>query len=250
MSYVLILGMKWTFGFCEIDIKRQNRGLAVRAPLRWVTVGSRSRSSISTGRRTSVYSSLSIQRLSRAGLLPRAADPWPPQPRPLPIPLRLAVATIRPTAAGGLMLCGLPRPDGGLHDVPLERLPFHQSPGRWHWRCPCCGQLKGVMVEVDDSTPRAPLHVRQIGWTCRSCAGLPESRAWPLSPAQRLDNALDRAGEIDRRPGEKARDWRRRRQRATLAIAKARDMDDQTVERLTRSSTLSPPSNREPLRSG
>jgi hypothetical protein len=46
---------------------------------------------------------------------------------------------------------------------------------------------------------------------------------------------LLKADDENRRPGEKARDWRRRRQRAAQAIAKAEAMDGQTVERLARS---------------
>jgi hypothetical protein len=71
-----------------------------------------------------------------------------------------------------------------------------------------------------------------IGWTCRTCARLPKSRAWGLSSSQRLDNALEKATDEGRHPGEKARDWRRRRQRAGQAIAKAEAMDGQMVERL------------------
>jgi hypothetical protein len=129
---------------------------------------------------------------------------------------------------GSLELAALPSPAGELV-VPIERLPFHQSPGRWHFLCPCCGGLKGVLVEAGSA---ASAHVRQLGWACRTCAGLPKSRAWPLTVSQRLDNALVKADDEARHPGEKARDWRRRRQRAALAIAKARGMDDKTLERL------------------
>ena len=149
-----------------------------------------------------------------------------------------AVVEVRPAEPpaprGSLEIVGLPSPSGGLV-VPIERLPFHQSPGRWHFRCPSCGKLKGVLVDVGADTPQAPLHVLQIGWVCRTCAGLPHSRAWPLNSHQRLDNALLKADDENRRPGEKARDWRRRRQRAAQAIAKAEAMDGQTVERLARS---------------
>ena len=61
-------------------------------------------------------------------------------------------------------------------------------PGRWHFRCPSCGKLKGILVDVGADTLQAPLHVLQIGWVCRTCAGLPRSRAWPLNSHQRLDN--------------------------------------------------------------
>jgi hypothetical protein len=138
-----------------------------------------------------------------------------------------------------LKLAGLPRPKGGTLSVLVERLPFHRSPGRWHFRCPACGCLKAILVEVGDDTPQAPLAVRQIGWACRTCAGLPKSRAWPLTVSQRLDNALEKATDEGRHPGEKARDWRRRRQRAAQAIAKAEAIDGQMVKRLARSSTLS-----------
>src|SRR5262245_43698709 len=131
-----------------------------------------------------------------------------------------------------LALVGLLRPDGGTLRVPIERLPFCRSPGRWHWRCPCCGELKGVLVEVDNTGSRASPAARVIGWACRTCAGLPKSRAWGLSPSQRLDHALEKATDEVRHRGEKARDWRRRRKRAAQAIAKAEAMDRQVVERL------------------
>jgi hypothetical protein len=144
-----------------------------------------------------------------------------------------------------LELHGLPRPDGGELVVPIERLPFHQSPGRWHWRCPCCGELKGVLVDVDDTSSRASPAARVIGWACRTCAGLPKSRAWGLRPSRRLDNALEKANDEGRHPGEKACDWRQRRQRAAQAISKAEAMDGQRGERLARSLALSSPKDPE-----
>jgi hypothetical protein len=178
---------------------------------------------------------ISIQAVTRVGLLPATCVLWPPPLRRLVLGSRKVVVVIcpamPPAPAGSLELAGLPRPNGGTLAVPLERLPFHQSPGRWHFRCPCCGDLRGVLLDVAvGGTLRANPAAVALGWACRTCAGLPKSRAWPLSVSQRLDNALERAADERRRPGEKARDWRRRRQWAALAIAKARETDSKTVE--------------------
>jgi hypothetical protein len=175
--------------------------------------------------------------LTRVGVLPQPDDPWPPPVRRLSLEGHGSVAVIRaaelPAPTCSVKLAGLPRPDGGILVVSVERLPFHRSPGRWHWRCPCCAELKGVLVEVSDTSARSNPAARLIGWACRTCAGLPKSRAWGLSSSQRLDNTLERAAEAEvRRPGENARDWRRRRQRAALSIAKARELDGKTVKRL------------------
>ena len=108
-----------------------------------------------------------------------------------------------PAPRGSLEIVGLPSPSGGLV-VPIERLPFHQSPGRWHFRCPSCGKLKGILVDVGADTLQAPLHVLQIGWVCRTCAGLPRSRAWPLTLTSGWTTLL-KADDENRRPGEKKR---------------------------------------------
>ena len=193
---------------------------------------------------------LLIRTLTRVGLLPEPDDPWPPPVRRLPLEGHGSVAVIRtakpPAPPWTLELAGLPRPDGGTLVVTVERLPFHCSPGRWHWRCPCCGELKGVLVGVDDTTLRASPAARVIGWGCRTCAGLPKSRAWPLTVSQRLDNALEKATDESRHHGEKACDWRRRRQRAVQAISKAEAMDGQVVERLASAATLSSPKDPAP----
>lgn len=176
---------------------------------------------------------LSIRTLSRGGLVPAATDPWPPTVRRLLLEGSSIVLLIRPAAPPAalrsLELTGLPRPDGGLLAVPIERLPFHHSPGRWHFRCPACGQLRGVLVEA---CAEAPPPARALGWACRTCVDLPASRAWPLGPAERLDNALERATEERRRPGEKACDWRRRRLRAEEARRKAAKVDAVRAEGL------------------
>jgi hypothetical protein len=98
-----------------------------------------------------------------------------------------------------------------------------------------------VLVEVDDGNLRARPAARKTGWACRTCAGLPHCRAWPLTASRRLDNALEKATDEVRHDGEKARDWRRRRQRAAQAIAKAEAIDGQMVERLGRSLILGSP---------
>jgi hypothetical protein len=178
---------------------------------------------------------LLISTLTRMGLLPLAADPWPPPVCRMPLE-GFAEAVIRAAEHDGALPMSLelhlPGPSGRL-TVPIERLPFHRSPGRWHFRCACCGRLKGVLVEVDDSTPRATAVARALGWACRTCMGLPKSRAWSLGAGRRLDNALDRAAEVEvRRPGEKARDWRRRRQRAAKAEERAASASVDLVDRL------------------
>ena len=55
----------------------------------------------------------------------------------------------------------------------------------------------------------APAFAGRLGWACRICAGLPAPRSWPLSPQQRLDNKLDKAVNLERRPSEKLCEWRR-----------------------------------------
>jgi len=186
---------------------------------------------------------LAISTLSRAGVLPSVRTPWPPEPKRLTdlgstTTIRAAGLSAPP---GILEIAELPCPVGHL-TVLIERLPFHKSPGRWHFRCPACGALRGVLVQVGAA---AQAQVQTLGWACRTCAGLPHSRAWPLTASQRLDNALEKATEEFRHDGEKARDWRRRRQRAAQAIAKAEAMDGQMVERVARSATLSSPGDSE-----
>ena len=80
-----------------------------------------------------------------------------------------------------------------------------------------------------------------IGWACRNCArgrvasSPPWSTAWPLTPAQRLKHALEKAAEADRRrPQEKRRDWRKRIQRAALARQKAAAQAEHDATRLSR----------------
>lgn len=177
-----------------------------------------------------------IRQLTRSGHLPASFASQAPEPKQVPLQEHTAVVIRQghsPVPAMTLELAGLPRPGGGELVVSLERLPFHQSPGRWHFRCPCCDEPRGVLVEVAvEGTPRANPVAVALGWACRTCAGLPKSRAWPLSVSERLDNALDRAGEIRRKPGEKARDWRRRRQRAQDARRKAGETDALIASRL------------------
>jgi hypothetical protein len=139
-----------------------------------------------------------------------------------------------PTPSGLLELTGLAP---GLI-IPLERRPFHQSPGRWHFLCPACGLRKGVLVRVPADGPPVAAAVR---WACRNCAlgreagSPPRSPTWPLTPDQRLKRALEKAAEADRRrPQEKRRDWRKRIQRAALARQKAVARADQEAARLAR----------------
>src|SRR5262249_2369163 len=72
-----------------------------------------------------------------------------------------------------------------------------------------------------------------LGWGCVACAGLQPSRSWSLSPARRLDLALERAADDRRHVGEKAKAWRRRRERAARTIARAQATDVNALERLT-----------------
>ena len=180
-----------------------------------------------------LHPELSVRQLREAGLLRSSGATWPPPEARWKAPpgvLQQASAptlTVRPSFARGLLeLEGLAP---GL-TVLIEPLPFHKSPGRWHFRCPACGQRRGVLARVGEpGTPAA----RALGWACRTCAGLPHSRSWPLNPHQRLDNALEKAADEGRHHGEKARDWRRRRQRAAQAITKAEALDGLDFNRLS-----------------
>ena len=182
---------------------------------------------------------LSVQTLKQAGVLPDRGAAWPPPARLVPsekapdVPPALLVVRPGPTP-GGLELAGL-TPD---LVVPLERLPFHRSPGRWHFLCPGCGLGKGVLLEVPADGPPV---AAALGWACRNCArGMPAgtppwSVAWPLTPTQRLKRALEKATEADqRRPGEERHHWRKRTRRASLARRKAEAQADQEAARLAR----------------
>src|SRR5262249_16891569 len=136
---------------------------------------------------------------------------------------------------------GLPSPAGVLV-VALERRPFGRSPGAWHFRCPACARWVMILVEVKPKpvgSPGRPNKREQnptalaLGWGCTRCAGRPPSRSWSLSPARRLDHALERATDDHRHPGEKATAWRRRRERAAQAIARAQAADVGELERLS-----------------
>ena len=137
-------------------------------------------------------------------------------------------------------LHGLPSLAGDLV-VAIERRPFWHSPGRWHWLCPSCGRLVHLLAEVSPKVPggRGRPSQRQpdptalaLGWGCVACAGLQPSRSWSLSPARRLDLALERAADDRRHVGEKAKAWRRRRERAARTIARAQATDVNALERL------------------
>src|SRR5215475_1539987 len=143
---------------------------------------------------------ITVRALRQTGSLPSSRDSWPPiERRALMREQVLSICPAEPPfSPDSLILAGLPRPGGGRLVVPIERLPFHQSPGRWHFRCPICGRLKGVLVEVGADTPRAGSAACQMCWACRTCAGLPKSRAWPLTVSQRLDNALEKATDEGR----------------------------------------------------
>src|SRR5215470_2531329 len=151
---------------------------------------------------------------------------------------RMPGVIIRVAECPGLLERELPRPGGGQLTVPIERRSFHRSPGARFFRCPACGELRGVLVEVvtADQHPgwraaREHPAAQALGWACRRCAGLPHSRAWPLWSSDRLANALARAADLDRQHGEKARDWRRRRGRAQAALIQAA-ADERAAERI------------------
>lgn len=182
---------------------------------------------------------LTISALKRAGHLPSGGLPGTAAGRPLTFDsgTELPGTTLllcRRLDSRTLELFGLAP---GLV-IPLERLPFHQSPGRWHFLCPACGLRKGVLVKVPVNGP--PL-AAALGWTCRNCArGMPMgtspwSPAWPLSPCRRLKRALEKAAEADqRRPGEERRHWRRRAQRASMALQTAAAQAETEANRLAR----------------
>jgi hypothetical protein len=152
----------------------------------------------------------------------------------VPLPGYPAGVVLRATGPGQLAL-DLPHPEGDvLLTVPLERRPFHRSPGTWFFRCRGCSALRGVLVDVEregaaDTDPA----VRSLGWVCRRCAGLPASRARNLSNSQRLANALARGLDVNRRDGEKRRDWRRRRERGKAVRQQAEASARRTLGRLT-----------------
>jgi hypothetical protein len=134
--------------------------------------------------------------------------------------------------------------------VSIERPPFHRSPGRWHFRCPACGRLVRVLAEVLPKVPggRGRPSKREpdstalaLGLACLECAGCPPSRSWSLSPAKRLDQALERAADDRRHAGEKTKALRRRQARTAQAILRAQATDVNALERLA--STLEEPAD-------
>jgi len=183
--------------------------------------------------------SLTIRALRSAGCLPGAGCLG--QALGLPLTFELGLES----RAAPLMLCqGLDSENLELFGlapglvIPLERRPFHRSPGRWHFLCPACGLRKGVLVKVPVDGP--PVAVA-LGWSCRNCSrGMPMgtppwSPAWPLTPDQRLKRALEKAANADyRQPGEERRRWRRRAQRASMALQRAAAQAEKEATRLTR----------------
>jgi ABC-type sugar transport system ATPase subunit len=72
----------------------------------------------------------------------RPADRWWPAPG-----ICLETRQVISGANVSFELHGLPSRAGDLV-VSIERLPFQNSRGRWHFRCPACGWLVGVLAEV------------------------------------------------------------------------------------------------------
>src|SRR5262249_21369547 len=104
----------------------------------------------------------------------------------------------------------------GAARVRLARRPFHRSPGRWYFLCPACGRHC----------------LRLIDWRCTRSAGAPASLSWRLSRHQRLERALKKAALTNRKHGESAAAYERRRRRARAAEAKAVEVLDREVRRL------------------
>jgi len=88
-------------------------------------------------------------------------------------------------------------------EIDLVRRPFAQSPGRWHFACPACARLVGVLVPV--GLPGT------LNLACRRCAGVRQGGEY-LNPRGRAERVLERTvvKGRGRRPAEKAARWRRR----------------------------------------
>src|SRR5262249_4279419 len=109
---------------------------------------------------------------------------------------------------------------------PIRRLAFAHSPGRWHFKAPCCGRPVGILLAAVTNDGCI------LDWRCRRCAG-ERPVAWRLGPAERVHRAAERAAAAPaRRRWEKPHDYAKRLRRAALARQHAAGLRAADVTRL------------------